>query len=281
MIDTYSQGSAFFDRKNASSAIVMGIVNVTPDSFYNQSRVQNEYLALTQTEKMLSEGASIIDIGGYSTRPGANFVSSDEELNRVSACIETILKRFPNTTLSLDTFRGEVASKILLNYPVKIINDISGGSDKKMLEALEQHNPVYILTHAQGGIEGFHNKTNYENIISEMIDFFQKKIHILHGIGIRDIIVDPGFGFSKTTLQNFEVMCKLSYFGLLNCPILVGISRKSLIYKTLNITPNESLNGTTALHMYALMNGAHILRVHDVAAAVQTIKLFNQIGVHN
>lgn len=253
---------------------VMGIVNCTPDSFYSSSRKQTETEILKQVEKHLSEGASIIDLGGYSSRPGAQEVSCDEELNRVIPIIETIKKEF-NTIISLDTFRAEVARQGLENG-VDIINDISAFEiDHELINVLEKYKCPYILMHMNGTPTSMQKNTSYDNLLNDIILFLSNKIQKLKEVGVNDVIIDTGFGFGKTLEQNYELLFNLEGFKILKKPILVGISRKSMIYKKLNTTPENSLNGTTILNTLAINNGASILRVHDVKEAYETIQLLN------
>jgi dihydropteroate synthase len=260
-----------------TTPIVMGIVNVTPDSFFKGNRFTTDRGVLHCVEKIISEGGTIIDIGGYSTRPLAETVSQDEEIRRVSQAIEIILKRFPNAIISVDTFRSSVVRHVANNYSIGLINDISGGTlDDLMFETVADLQLAYVLMHTRGTPKNMQNMTKYVDVVSEVLSFLAKRIAQLRLLGVHDIIVDPGFGFAKTTEQNFELLKKLSYFKELNTPILAGTSRKSMIYKTLEVTAEESLNGTTASNMLALMGGASILRVHDVKEAVQAISIFKE-----
>ncbi|MDD3323286.1 MAG: dihydropteroate synthase [Paludibacter sp.] len=260
-----------------STPIVMGIINVTPDSFYKGSRISSDKSILNATEKMLADGATILDIGGYSTRPSANPVSQDEEITRISTALEIILKKFPDTKISIDTFRSGVVRHSNSNFHVAMINDISGGTlDDLMFETIADTGLAYVLMHTRGNPQTMQSLTQYEDIVSEVILYLEKKISQLHLLGVNDIIVDPGFGFAKTMEQNYILLRKLSYFKELNVPILAGISRKSMLYKLLDLQPEESLNATTAANMLALIGGAKILRVHDVKEAMQTISIFNQ-----
>ena len=251
---------------------VMGIVNCTPDSFYSESRKQSEIDILKQVEKHLSDGAEIIDLGGYSSRPGAKEVSENEEISRVLPTIQLIKSHF-ETILSLDTFRAEVARQGLENG-VDIINDISAWEiDNELLDVVAKYQCPYILMHMKGVPSNMQSNTSYTNIYNEIIHFLSEKISILQQKGVNDIIIDPGFGFGKSIDQNFELLRYLSALKILNKPILAGISRKSMIYKKLKITPEESLNGTTVLNTIAINNGASILRVHDVKEAKECIQL--------
>jgi dihydropteroate synthase len=252
---------------------VMGILNITPDSFFDGGKFIEETQILKQVEKMLLEGATFIDIGGYSSRPGAKDISEEEEKSRVLPAIEATLKEFPHCIISVDTFRSTIA-KLAVEAGAGLINDISGGSlDKKMPEVVASLHVPYILMHMQGTPLSMTTMTNYENLLKEMIDYFHEKIYEFQVLGIKDIIIDPGFGFAKTIDQNFELLKKLDYLKILEKPMLVGLSRKSTIWKTLSIKPEEALNGTTALNTVALLKGAGILRVHDVKEAMEVVKL--------
>ena len=253
----------------------MGILNVTPDSFYDGGRFNTEDTMLRQVEKLLQEGAAIIDIGGYSTRPGAPETSEEEETFRVVESINSILKRFPDTLISVDTFRSSVAKRATESGAV-MINDVSGGTlDDKMFETVAAARVPYILMHMRGNPENMQTLVDYQHLLEEMLMFFQSRVYALQQAGVADIIIDPGFGFAKTIPQNFEILRSLNYFQILNLPILAGLSRKSTVYKSLNIEAAEALNGTTVLNTIALLNGAQILRVHDVKEAVEAIKLYN------
>lgn len=254
----------------------MGILNITPDSFYSDSRVQSEKEILTTAEKMLVAGATILDVGGYSSRPGAKDISETEEIQRVSHAVKAILNEFPQALISVDTFRSSVA-KAAIHEGACMINDISGGSlDPKMFEVVAALKVPYILMHMQGTPQTMASLTNYNNLVKDILDYFHQKIDILHQLGVKDLVLDPGFGFAKTVEQNFSLLNHLDYFKLFGAPLLVGLSRKSMIWKTLDITAADALNGTTALHAIALLKGASILRVHDVKEAVETIKLFSK-----
>lgn len=260
-----------------STPAIMGIVNATPDSFYSGSRYNSDKNLLITVEKMITDGVDIVDIGGYSTRPSAEDISSDEEIKRLSGVIETILKKFPEIIISIDTFRANVARQMVQNYHVAIINDISGGTlDDMMFETIADLQVAYVLMHTRGTPQNMQSLTDYDNVVSEVLGFLQKHIAQLRLLGVNDIIVDPGFGFAKTIEQNYSLLHKLSYFKELNVPVLAGMSRKSMITKVLDIETKDALNGTTALNMLALMGGASILRVHDVKEAKQTVTIFNQ-----
>lgn len=256
---------------------VMGIVNVTPDSFYPASRYQKEKSIIHVVEKMIQDGVFILDLGAYSTRPGAEPVSAAEEIERLSSALEIIVKRFPDLPVSVDTYRAQVARHVVTEFGVGMINDVGGGTlDAEMFETIADLQVAYVLMHMRGTPQDMQTYTEYENITSEVLGFLQKRIAQLHLLGVNDVIADPGFGFAKTTEQNFRLLREMHYLKELNVPLLAGMSRKSMIYKTLGIEATEALNGTTALNMLALLNGAAILRVHDVKEAVETIKLFTQ-----
>jgi dihydropteroate synthase len=259
---------------------VMGILNLTPDSFYDGGKLGSEKEIIYQAEKMLKEGATFLDLGGYSSRPGANFVSEADELNRVLPAVKTLIKEFPNVNLSIDTFRSKIAKTCIENGAC-MINDISAGlSDPQMLEVIANHQVPLVMMHMRGTPETMMLNTNYENLTNDILYFFSERIAKARALGINDIIVDPGFGFSKKLDQNFELFDDLELFSFLNTPILIGISRKSMIQKTLNISATESLNGTTALHAIALQKGVSILRVHDVKEAFETISLLQNLKFH-
>ncbi|WP_018473681.1 dihydropteroate synthase [Echinicola pacifica] len=257
---------------------VMGIINITPDSFYAGSRVNphTEQL-LRSAEKQLLEGAKILDLGGYSSRPGAKDVSTADELHRIIPAVKLLKKEFPEALLSIDTFRHQVAGEAV-SAGADIINDISGGElDPEMIPTVGKMEVPYVCMHMKGNPQDMHEKTDYIDLEKEILFFFNKKLNQCRQAGIKDVILDPGFGFAKSLDQNYRILKNLSYFKNIKCPILAGVSRKSMIYKVLEITPDEALNGTTALNMAALINGASILRVHDVKQALETIKLYKQI----
>jgi dihydropteroate synthase len=255
---------------------IMGILNVTPDSFYDGARYKTDEEIIKQAEKMLTEGATFIDVGGYSSRPGAQEVSLTDEMSRSIHATQLILKEFPEAIISIDTFRSEVA-KAAVDEGALLINDISAGNlDSNMIETVANLRVPYIAMHMKGNPRTMSEQTSYENLLREMALYFQEKIQRFHEAGIHDVILDPGFGFAKTREQNFELLQHLDYFRMLSKPLLVGLSRKSMIWKTLNITPAEALNGTAALNTIALLKGANILRVHDVKEAVQIIALLEK-----
>jgi dihydropteroate synthase len=254
--------------------VVMGILNVTPDSFFAGSRTTSEKTVLERAQKLLSEGAAILDIGGYSSRPGAVDISSEEEQNRIVPAIKSLKQEFPDVVISVDTFRADVA-QAAIEAGAAIINDISGGTiDGRMFATTAALQVPYILMHMRGTPQTMQTLTQYQDLLPEMLRYFAEKVDALRRLGVNDIIIDPGFGFAKTVEQNYEVLRQLEIFRILELPVLSGLSRKSMTYKTLGIGPEEALNGTTALNMMALTKGAKILRVHDVKEAVQTVKLY-------
>jgi dihydropteroate synthase len=260
-----------------TSPKMMGILNITPNSFFDGGKYADEISILNRVEKMLSEGATFIDIGAYSSKPNAEFVSEEEEINRLIPVIQLILKKFPETLISVDTFRAKVAKTAIENGAC-IINDISAGSlDENMLQTVAKLQVTYIMMHMKGNPQTMQSMTQYDDIVKEMLYYFSEKVAQARSFGINDLIVDPGFGFAKTTEQNFEVMDKLELFQILELPLLVGISRKSMIYKTLDTSAEFALNGTTFLNTIALQKGAKILRVHDVKEAVECVKLYNNL----
>ena len=262
-----------------STLLVMGILNVTPDSFYSGSRKQSEEEIVSRVCQILEEGGKIVDIGGQSTTPTSTLIPAKEELKRLEPTLRLIRKEFPNTILSIDTFYSEVAGPAVEKYGVNIINDISGGQiDDNMFETVARLNVPYILMHMRGTPQTMQQHTRYDNFIQDILYYFSEKLSKLNLLGVNDIIIDPGFGFSKTTDQNYQLMAYLKYFNIFDVPILVGISRKSMIYKLLECTPQESLNGTSALNTFALLSGANILRVHDVKEAVECVKIVGKIS---
>ncbi|WP_229838645.1 MULTISPECIES: dihydropteroate synthase [Roseivirga] len=257
---------------------VMGIINVTPDSFYSDSRVSQETAILKKAEQMLTEGALILDIGGYSTRPGAAEVLPQEEIKRVTTALNLIATKFPEALLSVDTFRSVVARQAVC-AGAHIVNDVSGGSlDEDMWQEVANLKVPYILMHMRGTPQTMNSKNVYDNLLIDIGKELRIAVEQLQQLGVADIVVDPGFGFAKSMEQNYELLRNLGYLKRLGLPLLVGISRKSMIYKKLSISPEEALNGTTALHMAALQQGASILRVHDVKEAKQTIDLYKALN---
>ncbi len=259
------------------SPLIMGILNVTPDSFFDGNIFITEKAWLKQTEKMLSEGASIIDIGCVSTRPGAILPNLEEELDRLLPILDSIMKYFPKAILSVDTFRAAVA-QAAVNHGAAIINDISGGTmDAAMFETIAALHIPYILMHIQGTPETMQRNPIYKDVVKETMLYLSKKSNELTSLGVNDIIIDPGFGFGKNIKQNFEMMQQLHLYKFLDKPLLVGVSRKSMIWKTLESSPDEALNGTSILHTISLLAGADILRVHDVREAVECVKMAQEL----
>ena len=279
--------NTFFCKKNTINVqgniisldvpLVMGIVNATPDSFYDGNAQLTLEKMLTQVARFLAEGAQIIDVGGYSTRPAAVEVSVTEELCRVIPVIEAIVREFPGTVISIDTFRAEVARKAIL-AGAAIINDVSAGDlDDNMFATVADFGVPYIMMHSRGTPATMQSLTHYVHLTEEIIAYFEPKINKLKALGVKDIMIDPGFGFAKTLDQNYELLQNLPYFNVLELPILIGVSRKSMVYKLLNTAASEALNGTTVLHTMALMHGASIIRVHDVKEAVEAVQLFQKM----
>jgi len=258
---------------DVSSPKVMGILNLTPDSFYDGGTYTNERSIVNRVEKMLLEGATFIDVGGYSSRPGADHVSSTEEEQRIVPIVKVLMKEFPNILLSIDTFRSKIAS-ICLKEGAAIINDISAGQqDEKMFKVVSEHNAPMVMMHMRGMPQTMQHKTNYNNLLIDIMQYFSERLSAARLHNISDLIIDPGFGFSKTIDQNYELLGKTELLKSFELPILIGLSRKSMIYKTLGSSAQEALNGTTALHMVALQKGGNILRVHDVKEAMECIRL--------
>lgn len=258
--------------------MVMGILNITPDSFFADSRKQSDSDIILRAKQILDEGAQIIDIGGQSSNPKSPFLSAKEEMNRLRPALKSITTEFPEAILSVDTFHADVAAECVEEYGVAIINDISGGQiDENMFKTIARLNVPYILMHMRGTPQTMTQETDYKNLIQDIFFYFSEKIKELNQLGVNDIIVDPGFGFSKTLDQNYELFAALRGFEILECPLLVGISRKSMIYNLLAISSAESLNGTTVLNTFALQNGADIIRVHDVKEAVEAVKINQKI----
>ena len=261
---------------------VMGILNITPDSFYAESRKQTEAEIAARVEQIVSEGASMIDIGACSTRPGAEEVSAEEEARRLRTGLAVIRKVAPGVIVSVDTFRADVATMCVEEYGADIINDISAGEmDKQMFSTIARLQVPYIMMHMQGTPRTMQQAPHYDNLLREVSIYFAEKIDRLHDMGVKDIILDPGFGFGKTLAHNYELMAHLKDFAVFDLPLLVGISRKSMIYRLLDCTPEESLEGTTVLNTWAVTQGAHILRVHDVKSCVQCVKIYEEITRHS
>jgi dihydropteroate synthase len=259
--------------------LVMGILNVTPDSFYASSRQQSETAIDRRIEAIISEGGAFVDVGGYSSRPNAMEVPEEEEWKRLQPALKILRDNYPEIPVSVDTFRAGIAKRSVEEYGVAVINDISGGAiDKQMFETIAKLNVPYVLMHMRGVPQTMQQFTDYGNCVEEIMMFFAEKMRVLRLLGVNDIIIDPGFGFSKTIEQNYELMRYLKEFSrMFECPVLVGISRKKMIYELLGNSVDDCLNGTTALHTFALLNGADILRVHDVKEAVEAVKIVNKL----
>lgn len=258
--------------------IVMGILNITPDSFYEGSRKQTEEQIVSRVQQIVDEGGVIVDVGAQSSNPKSEFLTAETEIERLRFALSIVNKHFPEAIISVDTFYGDVARFCVEEHGVNIINDISGGQiDPTMFETVAKLNVPYILMHMRGLPQTMQQLTSYENFIQEIFYYFSEKVSTLNRLGVNDIIIDPGFGFSKTVEQNYELLASLKGFSIFDLPLLVGVSRKSMIYKFLGSTPAESLNGTTALNTFALQHGANILRVHDVKEAVEAIKIVEML----
>lgn len=277
----------FFSRKltincrgellDLSTPKVMGILNITPDSFYDGGKYTSDKDLLLQVEKMIIEGCDIFDIGAYSSRPGADKVSESEEINRLSIALKILRKAFPNIIISVDTFRSKIAKNVVNDFDVDIINDISAGElDPEMFNTIAEINVPYVIMHMQGTPYNMQDNPQYKNVVEDILFYFSKKLKDLRRAGVNDVIIDPGFGFGKTLNHNYQLLKYLDDFKILELPILVGVSRKSMINKVLNTNPSEALNGTSVLNTFALLGGANILRVHDIKEAKETIKLTNE-----
>lgn len=276
--DTNNSPSIKGNQLNLDEPIVMGILNITPDSFFDGGKYKNEQEIVAQTKKMIIEGATIIDVGAYSSRPNAEHISEEEELRRILPVITLLRNHFPDVILSVDTFRSNIA-KICIENGADIINDISGGTiDNKMFETIAQLNVPYILMHIKGTPQNMQQNPNYNNVVKEVKNYFTEKVDQLKQLGATNIILDPGFGFGKTVEHNYQLLNTLDEFKDFGFPILAGVSRKSMINKVLNTTPDEALNGTTVLNTIALLKGVKILRVHDVKEAKEAIQLVNQLS---
>ncbi len=263
---------------NLSTPLVMGILNVTPNSFYSESRKQSDEEIVNRCRVILDEGGTIIDVGAQSTSPTSKFLSAKEEWERLMPALRLIRNEFPDTVISVDTFYADVAKEAVEVYGANIINDISGGEiDKRMFNVVAELNVPYILMHMRGVPQTMQYMTNYDNFIQDILYYFSEKRAKLSLLGVNDVIIDPGFGFSKSVAQNYELMAYLKYFHIFEEPILVGVSRKSMIYKLLDTTPENSLNGTTVLNTVSLLSGANILRVHDVKEAVECVKIISEL----
>jgi len=261
-----------------SSPKVMGVLNLTPDSFYDGNKFDNEKKILNQVEKMLNDGATFIDIGAYSSRPGATHISEDQEKSRIIGTVELLITEFPDANLSIDSFRSSIADECL-NAGASIINDITASEyDSEILKIAHKHNAPYVMMHMKGMPQDMMKQNKYDNLIKDIIYYFSKKIEAARTAKVNDIIIDPGFGFSKNIDQNYDLLKNLGLLKSIHLPILVGLSRKSMIYKLLKTTPELALNGTTSLNTIALLSGANILRVHDVKEAMECIKITNQFN---
>lgn len=257
-----------------STPCVMGILNVTPDSFYAGSRMQTETEIALRAKQIVDEGARIIDIGAYSSRPNAENISPQEEMNRLRTGLEILRKTQPDAIVSVDTFRADVARMCVEEYGVAIINDIAAGEmDQDMFRTVADLNVPYIMMHMQGTPQGMQQQPHYDNLLKEVFQYFARKVQQLRDLGVKDMILDPGFGFGKTVAHNYELLAHLEEFRIFELPLLVGVSRKSMIYRILGTTPQEALNGTTVLDTICLLKGANILRVHDVREAVEAVKI--------
>ncbi len=257
---------------------VMGILNVTPDSFYSGSRMQTQEEIAVRARQIIDEGASIIDIGAYSSRPNAEHITAGEEMNRLRTGLEIVNRNHPDAIVSVDTFRADVAEQCVKDYGVAIVNDIAAGEmDDRMFETVARLGVPYIMMHMQGTPQNMHKEPHYDNLIKEVFIYFARKVQQLRDLGMKDIILDPGFGFGKTLEHNYELMAHLEEFSIFELPLLVGVSRKSMIYKLLGGTPQDALNGTTVLDTVALMKGANILRVHDVREAVEAVRIVEKL----
>ena len=277
----------FFSRKltincggellDLSQPKIMGVLNITPDSFYDGGNYTSKEKILGRVNTMINDGCDILDIGAYSSKPGAKNITPNEELKRLLPVLEIVRTKFPDIIISVDTFRSEVAKKVVADFSVNIINDISAGElDDKMFETMAGLNVPYIMMHMQGNPQNMQNNPQYNNVIQELMEYFSEKVEKLKLLGVHDLIIDPGFGFGKTVDHNYQILKYLDDFKIFELPILVGLSRKSMINKILEISPEEALNGTTVLNTLALINGANILRVHDVKEAKETIKLTHE-----
>ncbi|MDH6312578.1 dihydropteroate synthase [Parabacteroides sp. PFB2-10] len=265
-----------------TTPLVMGILNVTPDSFYADSRKQTEKSIEERIQTIYREGGEIIDLGGYSSRPDAVEVTAKEEMQRLRFALDIINKHYPEAIVSVDTFRADIVRECVEKHGVAIINDISGGQiDKAMFQTVAELNVPYILMHMRGTPQTMQQFTTYRDMMEEIMLYFSEKVNQLRLLGVNDIILDPGFGFSKTTEQNYELMAHLDEFASFDLPLLVGISRKSMIYRFFGGTPAESLNGTSILNTYALLHGANILRVHDVKEAVEAVKIIGKLKIES
>ena len=287
MLITQSAGK-FLKRKNSINLggeliefvhpVVMGIINVTPDSFYDGGKLEDEKVLLAAVEKMVADGATFIDVGAVSTKPGAAMVSTKDELGRLLPAVHAIRKNFPEIHLSIDTFRSWVAVRVIDEIGPIIVNDISGGSlDSKMFETMGKMNVPYILTHIQGTPRTMQENPQYEDVVKDVSNWLSDRVKKLTKLGVKDVIIDPGFGFGKNIQHNYDLLNRLDSFKVFQLPVMVGLSRKSMIWKLLNCSPEEALNGTSVLNSMALLGGADILRVHDVKEAMESIKIYEAL----
>lgn len=287
MLITQSAGK-FLKRRNSVTVgteqidftipVVMGVINVTPDSFFDGGKMEDEKVMLASVEKMIQDGATLLDIGAVSTRPGAEMISTKTELQRLLPAVQAIRNSFPKIPLSIDTFRSWVAVRVIDEIGPIIVNDISGGAlDSRMFETLGKLNVPYVLSHIQGTPRTMQDEPHYDDIIKEISTYFGERVKRLTKSGVQDIILDPGFGFGKNLTHNYELLNRLDYFKVFQLPLMVGLSRKAMIWKALGVTPDEALNGTTVANTLALMGGADILRVHDVKEAMETVHIFSEI----
>ncbi len=273
--------SLFFANRSVklSLPLVMGVINLTPDSFYGRSRFLTEDAAVKAAGSMIDAGAAIIDVGGYSTRPGSCFVTEGVEMERVIPILKLLRREFPDAIISVDTFRSAVAGRAVLDCGADMINDISGGTyDTEMGRLAGRLSVPFVLMHNRGNPFNIHGDKMYDDVTESLLDWFGKRIDELRGVGVSDIIIDPGFGFSKSPHQSFELLRRLQEFCRFGLPVMAGLSRKSMIWKSLSLSPEEALNGTSALNMAALIKGAGILRVHDVKEACEVVRLFHKMG---
>jgi dihydropteroate synthase len=288
-MDNFSTSSGLFSRNfslnlggrivDLDSPLVMGVINATPDSFHEDSRLPGPSDAVKVAARMLEEGAGILDVGGMSTRPGAGVIPEEEEVARLSPVVEAIRNEFPDCPISVDTWRSGVAKTIHSRFRIHMVNDISAGlMDPHMFRAVAELGVACVLMHMKGTPQNMQDDPRYEHVTDEILQFFGERVFNLRKMGVNDIVIDPGFGFGKTLDQNYQLLKELSAFAVLELPVMVGISRKSMIWKLLETDPADALNGTTSAHMAALMGGANILRVHDVKEAVETVKIFRQIS---
>lgn len=287
-MNNFSTSSTLFSRNfslnlggqllDLSSPAVMGIINATPDSFFQGSRVPEPKIAVEIARKMMDEGAAILDVGAVSTRPGAKEISEEEEVERISPVIEAIRQDLPEAVISIDTWRSSVVRTMHERFKIHMVNDISAGNlDPKMFSCVADLRIAYVMMHMQGNPKSMQESPQYDNVVDDIIQFFGEKIYKLKKLGVNDVILDPGFGFGKSAEQNYQLLRELDAFAITELPLMVGLSRKSMIYNALEKGPASALNGTTAAHMAALLGGASILRVHDVKEAIETVKIFRQI----